>query len=187
MREGIVALLELFIDTVVICTMTALVIVITGAYNNPAYADLIEGSAPHHLACDGGERLLVSVRTLASRLPLRLLDHDLLVVLWASGAGPGCSAIHTSGLLGLFLLFVFLGSIIPNVLDFGDLMILGMAFPNVLGVVILSGNVKRSWTTHWGKKKWASCRFMRSAAVDYAGTTAGRFGPADPVDDGTNE
>ena len=43
-REGIVALLEPFIDTVVVCTMTALVIVITGAYNNPAYADIIAGS-----------------------------------------------------------------------------------------------------------------------------------------------
>ena len=40
-REGIVALLEPFIDTVVICTMTALVITITGVYDNPAYADLV--------------------------------------------------------------------------------------------------------------------------------------------------
>lgn len=40
-REGTVALLEPFIDTVVICTMTALVINITGAYENPAYADVI--------------------------------------------------------------------------------------------------------------------------------------------------
>lgn len=37
------ALLEPFLDTVVVCTMTALVIVITGAYNNPAYADPITG------------------------------------------------------------------------------------------------------------------------------------------------
>ncbi|HUF64670.1 MAG TPA: amino acid carrier protein, partial [Gemmatimonadaceae bacterium] len=43
-REGIVSLLEPFIDTVVVCTMTALVIVITGAYNNPEYADLITNS-----------------------------------------------------------------------------------------------------------------------------------------------
>ena len=35
-REGIVALLEPFIDTVVVCTITALVMVITGAYNNPS-------------------------------------------------------------------------------------------------------------------------------------------------------
>jgi AGCS family alanine or glycine:cation symporter len=43
-REGIVALLEPFIDTVVICTMTALVINITGAYNNPEYASMISSN-----------------------------------------------------------------------------------------------------------------------------------------------
>lgn len=39
-REGIVALLEPFIDTIVICNMTALVIVITGIYADPTVADL---------------------------------------------------------------------------------------------------------------------------------------------------
>ena len=41
-------------------------------------------------------------------------------------------------------MFVFLGSIITatNVLDFSDLMILGMAVPNILGVIILSGDVR---------------------------------------------
>ncbi|MCC6137281.1 MAG: amino acid carrier protein, partial [Bdellovibrionaceae bacterium] len=43
-QEGIVALLEPFIDTVVVCTMTALMIVITGAYNNPEYIDLIHSN-----------------------------------------------------------------------------------------------------------------------------------------------
>jgi len=43
-REGIVALLEPFIDTIVVCTMTALVIVITGVYNNPETASLVENN-----------------------------------------------------------------------------------------------------------------------------------------------
>ena len=40
-EEGIVALLEPFIDTIVVCTMTALVIIVTGAYSDPANASLI--------------------------------------------------------------------------------------------------------------------------------------------------
>ncbi|NQU25160.1 MAG: alanine:cation symporter family protein, partial [Candidatus Nealsonbacteria bacterium] len=40
-REGIVASLGPFIDTVVICTMTGLVIVITGVYDNPAFAEMV--------------------------------------------------------------------------------------------------------------------------------------------------
>ncbi|MBE9515574.1 MAG: alanine:cation symporter family protein, partial [Proteobacteria bacterium] len=41
-RQGIVALLEPFIDTVVICTMTALVIIITGVYAAPEHAQLVQ-------------------------------------------------------------------------------------------------------------------------------------------------
>ena len=45
----------------------------------------------------------------------------------------------------LFLTFACLGAIFQAgaVIDFGDMMILGMAFPNLLGVVMLSGVVKR--------------------------------------------
>ncbi|MEE8508450.1 MAG: alanine:cation symporter family protein, partial [Myxococcota bacterium] len=44
----------------------------------------------------------------------------------------------------IFLLFAWAGAIFQAqaVLDFGDLMILGMAFPNILGVVMLSGKVR---------------------------------------------
>ena len=55
----------------------------------------------------------------------------------------------------LFLIMVFLGSIITstNVLDFGDLMILGMAFPNVLGLYFLSGGVKKDLDAYMKKLK----------------------------------
>ena len=55
----------------------------------------------------------------------------------------------------LFLLFVFLGSIITsaNVLNFGDLMILGMAFPNMIGLYFLSGKVRKALDEYWTKYK----------------------------------
>jgi AGCS family alanine or glycine:cation symporter len=50
----------------------------------------------------------------------------------------------------LFLGFAFLGSIVTakNVLEFSDLMILGMAFPNILGVLLLSGKVRAMLTEY---------------------------------------
>jgi AGCS family alanine or glycine:cation symporter len=53
----------------------------------------------------------------------------------------------------VFLLFVVFGSSfkLGNVLDFSDLMILGMAFPNVLGAVLLSGKVKAALDDYWGR------------------------------------
>jgi AGCS family alanine or glycine:cation symporter len=63
--------------------------------------------------------------------------------------GDGSSMIYRV----VFLVFTFLGSIITaqNVLDFGDLMILGMAFPNILGVLLLSGGVKQDLDLYWAK------------------------------------
>ena len=45
----------------------------------------------------------------------------------------------------LFLISSFLGSVITatNVLEFSDLMILGMAFPNILGLFLLSNKVNK--------------------------------------------
>lgn len=53
----------------------------------------------------------------------------------------------------LFLLFTILGSIVTrgNILDFSDLMILGMSFPNLVGVFLMSGMVKRRLDEYWGK------------------------------------
>ena len=55
----------------------------------------------------------------------------------------------------LFLGFTILGSIVTrgNILEFSDLMILGMSFPNLLGVFLLSGLVKARLDTYWGKYK----------------------------------
>ena len=55
----------------------------------------------------------------------------------------------------LFLVCTFLGVVfeLGTVLDFSDLMILGMAFPNILGLFILSGLVKEKLDDYWGRLK----------------------------------
>jgi alanine or glycine:cation symporter, AGCS family len=161
-REGIVALLEPFIDTVVICTMTALVIVITGAYINPEYAEIREAAQGAALTSRAmGEELAFFPYILSFAV---LLFAYSTMISW-SYYGERCWAWlfgdRTSGIYrALFLAFVFLGSVITstNILNFGDLMILGMAFPNVLGVIILSGNVKRELDDYWGKLKRGEIR-----------------------------
>jgi AGCS family alanine or glycine:cation symporter len=156
-REGIVALLEPFIDTVVVCTMTALVIVITGAYNNPDYESLraaTQGAALTSRAF--GEHI--------SWFPLILAACVLLfaystMISW-SYYGERCWCYlfgddKTRSFQVLFVTFTFLGAIISaqNVLNFGDLMILGMAFPNLFGVLMLSGKVRSDLGAYWAKYK----------------------------------
>ena len=55
----------------------------------------------------------------------------------------------------LFLVFVVFGSIVSatNVLEFGDLMILSMAFPNILGLYFLGGLVKKDLKEYEQKLK----------------------------------
>ncbi len=163
-REGIVALLEPFIDTILVCTMTGLVIVITGAYDP---ATLVEGQAvyaPYLDSANGAGLTSQAFSTVISWFPLVLSVAVVLFAFstmiswsyygercWAWLFGDRSSMVYRL----LFLVFVFLGSIITsqNILDFGDLMILGMAFPNVLGVVLLSGGVRRDLGEYLRKLK----------------------------------
>ena len=156
-REGIVALLEPFIDTVVVCTMTALVIVVTGAYANPDYAGIIAANQGAALTSRAfGEH--ITWFPLVLSLAVMLFAYSTMISwsyygerCWVYLFGDG----HTRVYQVLFLVFTFLGSIITaaNVLDFGDYMILGMAFPNLLGVFLLSGKVRRDLDAYWAKYK----------------------------------
>ena len=191
-REGVVALLEPFIDTVIICTMTALVVVITGAYPDEFRTDVDaagkESTVAIRLAAsdsldDGQEKAMLEAVNTRKGATLTSLAMDsqitgfrfilaIAVTLfaystmiswsyygercWAYLFGDGSSMIYRI----IFLAFVFLGSIVSatNVLDFGDLMILGMAFPNIVGVVLLSGEVSTDLKIYW--KKYTNGEFV---------------------------
>lgn len=154
-REGIVALLEPFIDTVVVCTMTALVIVITGAYANPDYASMVQGNQGAALTSRAMGEVITWFPYVLS-LAVALFAFSTMISwsyygerCWTWLVGERYSLIYKL----IFLAFTFLGSILSatNVLDFGDLMILGMALPNILGVLLLSGKVRRDLDAYWNR------------------------------------
>lgn len=146
-REGIVALLEPFIDTIVVCTMTGLVIVVTGAFEDPANYDVIAGA----------EGAALTARAMAGEISWFPWVLTVAVFLFAystmiswSYYGERCFVYLFGDRASttykiLYIVFVFLGSVITatNILNFGDLMILSMGVPNILGLLLLSGVVKR--------------------------------------------
>ncbi len=154
-REGIVALLEPFIDTVVVCTMTALVIVLTGVYNSPETAELVATK-------QGAALTGVAFGSVISWFPIILTISVVLfaystMISW-SYYGERCWSYLFGDQAGmayrlLFLMFVFLGSIssASNILDFSDLMILSMAFPNILGLYLLQGKVRAALAEYMQK------------------------------------
>lgn len=149
--EGFVALLEPFIDTVVICTMTALVIIFTGYYD-------VEGLT-------GATLTSAAFKSVFSWFPYLLSVAILLfafstMISWSyyglngfkylfAGYFKGRKVTKNLYLVSLiyyiiFLVFIVIGSAssLGAVLDFSDFMILSMAFPNILGLLILASEVK---------------------------------------------
>ena len=145
-RQGLVALYEPFIDTIIICTMTALVIVITGVYNDPATLAIREASK-------GAALTSVAFATVSDWFPIILTVSVVLFAYstmiswsyygercWAYLFGERASLLYRV----LFLTFIVIASVASaaNMLDFTDLLVLAMAFPNLLGLYLLSGKVK---------------------------------------------
>ena len=152
-QEGIVALLEPFVDTIIVCTMSALVIVITGAYANPEWSEL--SGAGLTANAFGSEIswfpwiLAVAVALFAYSTMISWYYYGERCWTWLFGDNA------TNVFRVIFLAFSFLGSVLTGkvVMDLGDLMILGMAFPNILGVLMLSGLVRKDLDTYWKKLK----------------------------------
>ena len=148
-REGMVALLEPFVDTLIVCTMTGLVIVVTGAHESP----------------DAGTGIAMTSWAFGSVFPWFPVVLSFTAVLFAfstmiswSYYGEQCWArlFGVKSILlyqAVFLLFAWAGAIFnaTAVIDFGDMMILGMAFPNLVGVIMLSGVVRRDLDGYLGR------------------------------------
>ncbi|HLT94494.1 MAG TPA: alanine/glycine:cation symporter family protein [Membranihabitans sp.] len=158
--EGIVSLLEPFIDTVVICTMTALVIIFFNLDGQFVYGDLDD--AANVLLIDTGQRIGgVDLTSLAfdSQIPGFSYALTFAVILFALSTMLSWSYYGLQAwkyLFGrsaraditykvLFLLFVIIGAAatLDSVVKFSDAMILAMVFPNMIGLILLAPQVKK--------------------------------------------
>ena len=150
-KEGLVAILEPAIDTILICNLTALVIILTGTYGDTLPSGI-----------NGSE-----ITTLAFSKALSWFPPVLAVVIFLFGF----STIITWSYYGekswgylfgsqytiiyklLFLGGIVLGAIadLDTVVDFSDTMLLAMAVPNILGCLLLSNKVAKKLNNYWLK------------------------------------
>ncbi|QDS99413.1 alanine/glycine:cation symporter family protein [Adhaeretor mobilis] len=150
-REGVVAMIAPAIDTIAVCTMTALAILISSAHLDPV-TGLVYGKSD--LAPEG---IVVTARAFASlgaAMPYLLciavccFAYSTLISWSYYGERATEYLIGPGGILPyriVYLIFVALGPILSlqSVIDFSDMMILSMAFPNIVGMVLLSGLISR--------------------------------------------
>ncbi len=146
--EGIVALLEPFIDTVVICTMTALVIIITNFDSQfmEYGTEITEGVELTATAFDTVIPHFSIVLTIAV-----ILFAFSTMISWSYYGMQGWKYLFGKGKLTdlvykiLFLIFVVVGASISlgSVIDFSDAMIFAMVVPNIIGVLLLTPQVRK--------------------------------------------
>lgn len=151
-REGLVAMLGPFIDTIIVCFMTAMVVVVTGTYQNPELAAQ-------------GKNLGVTLTSTAFATVLPWFPYVLTICIalfaystmisWCYYGERGCIYLAEQVGLGthkvlfvyrmLFVGAIFIGATHPlkDVIDFTDAMILSMALPNILGSIFLAPEVRR--------------------------------------------
>ncbi|KGK29493.1 sodium:alanine symporter family protein [Cellulophaga sp. E6(2014)] len=159
--EGLVALLEPFIDTVLICTMTALVIVIFnfGGYFEYGLDVSTDGSGAVQIGADVVQGAGITAKAFAAYIPYSNVFLTIAVVLFAVSTmiswsyyglqswkflfGRGKAADLTYKFL--FLTFVVIGAAasMGSIWAFSDAMIFAMVFPNMVGLFFLFPVVKK--------------------------------------------
>jgi AGCS family alanine or glycine:cation symporter len=148
--EGYVALMEPFIDTVVICTLTALVILTTIYHPD--------------LAGSGIQGVELTSRAFASTLPWSTVPLSIIAVLFAFSTMISWSYYGLKGwtyLVGegrnkeiifktVFCGFGALGCTMQlgAVLDFSDAMVFIIAVPNIIGLYLLAPTIKRELNSY---------------------------------------
>ena len=157
-RQGMVALYEPFIDTIVICTMTALVIVTTGVYDpSGEFANLVATK-------QGAALTSAAFGTVISWFPVILSFSIVLfafstMISWSYYGERSWTYLfgekYTLLYKLLFISFTVMASVTSAsaILDFSDLLILSMALPNLIGLYMLQGDVKSNLNAYMIKWK----------------------------------
>lgn len=150
--EGFVALLEPFIDTVVVCTLTALVLIFTGKHE-------VVGIAGAQLTSDAFGSvvswfpyvLAAAVFLFAFSTMISWSYYGMRAWTYLFGKSLKSELIYKA----LFLIFVVVGASVSlgAVLVFSDMMILAMSFPNIIGLYIMSGEVRNDLREYTKKLK----------------------------------
>ncbi len=161
--EGYVALLEPFIDTVVICTMTSLVIVITGSWVPQGSEGHLSGIALTSKAFAsqwGGFNYVLAIAAVlfAFSTMISWSYYGLKAWTYLFGEGKVKELIYKF----MFLIFVVIGASMSlgPVIDFSDAMIFTMAIFNIIGLYFLMPKVKELLNDYRAKLKSGEIKKM---------------------------
>ncbi len=153
MSEGFVGLLEPFIDTVVICTLTGLVIITTFPPETFTSSDLkgIELTTAAFESKISWSPIPLSIAAILFAFSTMLAWAYYGTRAWTYVFGEGRSKEHTFSLI--FCAFIVIGAAVKleAILDFADALIFVMAIPNLIGLYILAPEIKRDLKAYFAE------------------------------------
>lgn len=148
--DGFTSLVEPFIDTMVVCTMTALVLIFTGMHE-------VDGLGGVELTSDAfgsvvswfPSVLAFAVFLFAFSTMVSWSYYGMRSWTYLFGKSKKSELVYKV----MFLLFVVLGASVSlgAVLSFSDMMILAMSFPNIIGLYIMSSEVREDMAIYWDR------------------------------------
>ena len=141
--EGFVASLEPFVDTVIVCTMTALVIIISGSYVDAGINDGIALTSNAFGSVIGWFPTLLSVAVILFAFSTMISWSYYGLKSWMYLFGTNKSVVNTYKLI--FCIFIVIGSAmnLSAIVGFSDSMIFAMSVPNLIGLYFLAPVVKK--------------------------------------------
>lgn len=151
--EGLVALLEPFIDTIIVCTMTSLVIIITDNYHYQPDVEGVTLTSQSFGAVLSWFPYVLSAAVIMFAFSTMISWSYYGLKAWTFLFGR--SRISDLTYKFFFCVFVVIGAsmTLDKVFSFSDAMIFAMCFPNVLGLYILIPEVRQSLNDYLGKIK----------------------------------
>lgn len=151
--DGFTALVEPFIDTMIVCTMTALVLIFTGMHETNSGMGGVEITADAFGSVVSWfpSVLAVAVFLFAFSTMVSWSYYGMRSWTFLFGKSKQSEMIYKV----LYLVFVVVGASVSlgAVLSFADMMILAMSFPNIIGLYIMSGEIKTDMEIYWQKLK----------------------------------
>jgi AGCS family alanine or glycine:cation symporter len=163
LTEGLVALWEPFIDTIVICTMTALTIVISGVYltNPEASGVALTSSAFATVLPWFPEVLAVVVLLFAYSTMISYAYYGTKAATYLLGENRFVDLGYKLFYLVLTVVGVTLD--FSQLIDFADAIYFLMAVPNVIGLYLLAPVVKREMNSYFARLRAGEIRSLRQA------------------------
>lgn len=161
--QGMWGIFEVFTDTLVVCTMTALTILTSGVYDYTEYAKYVGVELPEHLK-SGVALTSAAFESVFGSLGSQFISITVMLFAFSTILGWslygeraveylfGLRAVPIYKILFIIVIFIGCNASLSLVVDISDTLNGFMALPNLIAITLLSGQVMKMTKEYLAQK-----------------------------------